>query len=361
MRRALAPLGLLVLLALPAASACSFAAPGPPLPARIWVWDLDARREVDAVDLWSRGLDADCGLLLAHDLDGDRLAWADRAGDSMGVWLREVGQAGPPRLVFRLDGMYQDLDLHGDLLSIYVETRKQGVDALPMGHLFTVNLATGEAERADLAPDWLGDPVVADGVATWDAVRRDDYGHRLHAYDLVAGAWLDQGVNYADLGAPGRGTLLTANRDWVLFAADGATRAYHRPTRQVHLLDDGVVGRPLLDGDRLYVQPAHTELAAMTLPDGPLANLSLPPRPMFRGNAIDGNRVVLGQYAVPEGEPRPPSPPAWVERPPMGQDFPLPEAWRHDDAPGLLAVPWPSALLAALAGAAVLRRRGKGR
>lgn len=299
------------LLLLPGVSACTLEEE-PPLPARLSVWDMADDRIIDEVDLWTRGLDADCGLLRPNDLDDGRLVYVDQAGESRGVWMHEIGSDDPPRLLFQLGGSFMDLDLDGDRLSVYVQTH-DGPD--PEHHVFRVDVTTGEAEEVALEIDASANPSITDSLLYWEGVDRDHQIH-LNVFDLEADEWVHRERELGSFGFPRDAQVQTMNTDWMVVLAGGRAHVYDQATEARHELEVDHWAHAHLDGDLLYTIGADRSLARIDLPGVSPEPLPDPPdRPPFRDSVFSGSLATLGQYSIDDEEATTREPPDWITDP----------------------------------------------
>lgn len=345
--------------AMPTARACSYGASGgPPDPGRIYVQDLTTGRIVHQVDVWQRGLDGDCGIKKANDLDGDRLVWTDQVGEeSGGVYFRHVQADYDPVLVWERDALYYDLDLHGDQLLAYY--RIQAPDGERTYHVHRVDLKTGEQGELDLDVDWLGDPVVVGGLVVWDDVDRNTYDHRLNVYDTVDERWIFRDASFAELGAPADSHTVAASDRWLIIregTEEGAIHAYDLADGTLHDLAGLDLGHRrswTLDGDLLYGAIDSGELGRVHLPDTRTQARFDLQEPLFRESTVEDGRVVLGSFSVSDEEwgDGARTPPAWItQAEPMVPPPPPPD-------PPLLGAPGIVLLVSVLGLAAIIRRR----
>lgn len=348
------------LLAGPAA-ACDLVE-APQGPGRVWVYDVEAGLLLDRFDAWARGLDGDCGINLAHDLDGQRFAWADEAGASRGVWLHLLDEEGPPRLVFRHDGRYVDLDLDGDLLAAYYETRDPETNGLTGEHVVTVNLTTGQTAAVPIHTDWLGDPFIADGYVFWDDVDRETYDHRLNVYDLRGERFIYRHTSYDEFGLGEKPRLVTGNARWLVLADREGTWIVDREAggRQPH--DRERLPFLRLDGDVAYANDFDygSTWTRWRLPDGAAQDLDAPPKPLFRESLVNQGRVTLGVFQVNDDD-APTARPSWMLQPALTADYPIPAAGDPPTEDGFEGLPAPGLAAALIVLVSVLRLRDRSR
>lgn len=350
------------------ATACDFVETPPP-PARLYVWDFQSDQIVHEQDVWSRGLDGDCGLIKGVTLDGDRLASGDHIAFSeqseakSGIWLKDITDNKAPMLVREGAALYYDLDITDEQLLAYFRTDPSGMGHEREHHVHRIDLQEGDDKRLDIEVDWLGDPRVVDGKVIWTNVDRDHYTHRLNIYDGLQEQWIVQDARFSEIGLPDDTRLVQANGAWLILGTqDGDHWAYHQKEETLRNLGHKTrQGELLLDGDRLYSQQNHGDdliLRAIDLESGEsVGEWRPPPKPVFRDAALEQPLMTLGQYSVSDEEwgDAPREPPEWVKEAEPFADPPLLPA-EPDPFIEMIPGPTPLAPLVALTAFLIVRR-----
>jgi hypothetical protein len=246
---------LLVLVA-PSAAACSINGDIEGVKVAVRDWGTD---ETWAVQVEDWGLSGTCDILVPYDLEDDRFAWID--GGNVTV----LDLANRTNETYAVEDPVL-LSLAGDAAFVL-----RG----DPGRVVRVDLATGNASRADATLDYGDDVVTNEGVFAW--TRSAGGEGEVYAYDAVDERWVLDGADATTLGVEAGASPVLAGQGWLGFEDDSLYDVENETVREdASLLRNASDANGFssedrwvhVDGDEAWDLTSDDELRRATLPDG---------------------------------------------------------------------------------------------